>query len=123
MDNRAIASRLTSHAHRLEKERESLYRIRAYRRAAQTILGLDEPIEQIVARDGRKGLQQLEGIGRHLAITIEQLVQTGEFCTLTKKRRLARRLEIMPAAGVSHRQRTTGNRPRTCSQPCGESWR
>lgn len=84
MDNRAIADRLTSHAHHLECEKSNLFRVRAYRRAAQTVLGLDEPVEQMVARDGRKGLRRLEGIGPHLAFTIEQLVRTGEFRTLTK---------------------------------------
>lgn len=82
MDNRTIANRLTSHAHMLEQARSSLYRVRAYRRAAETVLGLDEPVAQIVDRDGRKGLQSLDGIGRHLAIAIEQLVRTGEFRSL-----------------------------------------
>ena len=75
MDNRAIAKKLTEHAHLLESRRESLFRIAAYRRAAETVLGLDEPVENIVARLGRKGLQKLPGIGRHLSYTIESLVQ------------------------------------------------
>lgn len=118
MDNRAIASRLTMHAHDLEKERESLYRIRAYRRAAQTVLGLDEPIEEIVARDGHKGLQALEGIGRHLAFTIEQLVRTGEFRTLTRKRPSLAEFQLA-ARSPSKKQRGT----KSCSKTCGESWR
>jgi DNA polymerase (family X) len=75
MDNRAIAKKLTDHAHLLESRRESLFRIVAYRRAAETVLGLDEPVENIVARLGRKGLQALPGIGRHLSYTIESLIQ------------------------------------------------
>ena len=75
MDNRAIAKKLTEYAHLLESRRESLFRITAYRRAAETVLGLDEPVENIVARLGRKGLQELPGIGRHLSYTIESLVQ------------------------------------------------
>jgi DNA polymerase/3'-5' exonuclease PolX len=75
MDNRAIAQRLTDRAHILESRKESLFRIMAYRRAAETILGLDEPVENIVARLGRKGLLSLPGIGRHLSYTIESLVK------------------------------------------------
>jgi len=82
MDNRTIANRLTSHALLLEQAHGSLYRVRAYRRAAETVLGLDEPVEQIVDREGRKGLQSLDGIGRRLAGAIEQLVRTGEFRSL-----------------------------------------
>jgi len=75
MDNRAIAKKLTDHAHHLESTHDSLFRIMAYRRAAETVLGLDEPVENIVARLGRKGLQALPGIGRHLSYTIQNLVQ------------------------------------------------
>jgi DNA polymerase (family 10) len=75
MDNRAIAKKLTDHAHLLESTHDSLFRIMAYRRAAETVLGLDEPVENIVARLGRKGLQALPGIGRHLSYTIQNLVQ------------------------------------------------
>lgn len=87
MDNRDIANRLTSHAHLLEQARCSLYRVRAYRRAAETVLGLDEPVAHIVDREGRKGLQELDGIGRHLAIAIERLVRTGGF-SLTETKQL-----------------------------------
>jgi DNA polymerase (family 10) len=82
MDNRTIAGRLTAQAHKLETERSNLFRVKAYRRAAQTILGLDRPVETIVADQGRKGLQRLPGIGSHLAHTIENLVRTGEFRSL-----------------------------------------
>lgn len=78
MDNRDIAKRLTDHAHLLASRRESLFRIAAYRRAAETVLGLDEPVENIVARAGRKGLQSLPGIGRHLSYTIQKLIQESE---------------------------------------------
>ena len=60
----------------------SLYRVRAYRQAAQTVLELDEPIEELVAHEGRKGLKQLPGIGASLSVKIETLVRTGEIATL-----------------------------------------
>jgi DNA polymerase (family 10) len=81
MDNRTIAEKLTGQAHWLESHHRNLYRVKAYRQAAATILGLDEPVEAIVARAGRKGLQSLPGIGAHLSWAIENLVRTGQFRT------------------------------------------
>jgi DNA polymerase/3'-5' exonuclease PolX len=85
MDNYTIAQRLTAYAHHLEESAPSLYRSRAYRRAASTLLGLDRPAAEIVAAEGRKGLQALPGIGAHLAYTIEELVRTGEFRTFDQR--------------------------------------
>ncbi|MSQ93532.1 MAG: hypothetical protein EXR98_03130 [Gemmataceae bacterium] len=82
MDNRTIAYRLLEVAHSLEAEHASLYRIQAYRRAAQTVLGLDQPVEAIVALSGRKTLKELPGIGPKLSVKIEKLVRTGEIATL-----------------------------------------
>lgn len=76
MDNRHIAEELTRRARYLTDHRASLYRVRAYRRAAETLLALDQPVATIVAQRGRKGLQELPGIGDHIARTIESLVRT-----------------------------------------------
>lgn len=89
MDNRAIANRLLDEAHSLEEMHASLYRIQAYRRAAETILGLDRPVEDVVAHDGRKGLRQLPGIGPKLSLKIETLVRAGEFDTLVKDKMIS----------------------------------
>jgi DNA polymerase (family 10) len=83
MDNRTIAQRLVAHARELEGQHVNLYRIRAYRRAAETVLGLDRPVEAIVEETGRRGLRRLPGIGSSLAEKIESLVRTGEFATVT----------------------------------------
>jgi DNA polymerase (family X) len=82
MDNRAIAHRLLEAAHSLEEKRASLYRVQAYRRAAQAVLGLDRPVEDLVAAEGRKALKALPGIGPKLSIKIETLVRTGEIANL-----------------------------------------
>jgi DNA polymerase/3'-5' exonuclease PolX len=82
MDNRTIANRLIDYAHHLEAREASLYRIRAYRRAAETILRLDRPAVEIAAENGRRGLSALPGIGRHLSFTIDTLARTGQFRTL-----------------------------------------
>ena len=82
MDNHLIARKLMDYAHELETHRESLYRVRAYRRAAATILGLEQSLGEILAAAGRAGLEALPGIGAHLAYTLEGLLLTGEFRTL-----------------------------------------
>jgi DNA polymerase (family 10) len=82
MDNHAIAQRLLEHARILDARKDNLYRVRAYRRAADTVLTLERPVVEIVTAEGRKGLEELAGIGSHLSYTIDGLVRTGEFRTM-----------------------------------------
>jgi DNA polymerase (family 10) len=84
MDNRTIAQRLTVHAHQLQRRMDNLYRVRAYRRAAEVIQGLSSPVSELLDSQGRRALEALPGIGSHLAFTIETLVRTGEFHTLSE---------------------------------------
>jgi DNA polymerase/3'-5' exonuclease PolX len=87
MDNRAIANRLLQHARDLYREEPNMYRVRAYRIAAETVMRLDRSVADIVTEHGRKGLEELPGIGAHLSYTIDGLVRTGEFHTMDTKRR------------------------------------
>lgn len=82
MDNRVIARQLLEMAHSLEQKHANFYRVKAYRRAAETVLGLDRPIEEIVAGEGRKALRQLPGIGGSMSEKIEKLVRTGDIANL-----------------------------------------
>jgi DNA polymerase/3'-5' exonuclease PolX len=79
MDNFTIADRLLNAAHTLEDQQANLYRVRAYRRAAQVIRGLDRPVEDLLTEAGRKALRNLPGIGTSLSTKIETLVRTGDF--------------------------------------------
>jgi hypothetical protein len=81
MDNRTIARKLNDYATYLEGEESNVYRVRAYRRAAQTVLAQERPLKEVVEQEGRAGLEALPGIGDSLAYTIEGLVRTGEFRT------------------------------------------
>jgi predicted flap endonuclease-1-like 5' DNA nuclease len=82
MDNRTIAEKLNDYARYLEGEESNVYRVRAYRRAAEVVLAQDRPLSEVVAEKGRSALEELPGIGASLAYTIEGLIRTGEFRTL-----------------------------------------
>jgi DNA polymerase/3'-5' exonuclease PolX len=77
VDNSAIAKQLRNHARQLEIEGGNLLRVRAYRRAAQMIVELDEQMTEILDRSGRRGLQSLPSIGPGIARVIERLIRTG----------------------------------------------
>jgi hypothetical protein len=85
MDNRRIAKHLLDYAEYLDAREANIYRVRAYRRAAETVLGLDRRVSDVVTLEGREGLEQLPGIGSHLSFTLEELVRTGEFRTLNRE--------------------------------------
>lgn len=82
MDNATIARKLNDYATYLEGEDTNVYRVRAYRRAATTVLEQEKPLAEVVNEKGWAGLEELPGIGSSLAYTIEGLVRTGEFRTL-----------------------------------------
>jgi DNA polymerase (family X) len=82
MDNITIAQHLIAAAHELQEQRTNLYRVRAYRRAAETVLNLDRPVEEIIAEAGQRGLRELPGIGSSLSEKIVHLVDTGELAPL-----------------------------------------
>jgi DNA polymerase (family 10) len=82
MDNATIAQKLLEYAAYLEGREGNIYRVRAYRQAAQTVLALARPVKEVLVAEGRAGLEALPGIGSHLSYTLEGLVRTGEFRTL-----------------------------------------
>jgi len=79
MSNIEIAHKLQEYARELRKHRDNLFRVRAYNLAAQTLMRLDKPVEDLVHEKGRNALEELPGIGKHIAWSIEHFVQTGEW--------------------------------------------
>ncbi|MYC28203.1 MAG: histidinol-phosphatase [Nitrospira sp. SB0662_bin_26] len=72
--NHTLANLFLSMAELLKKHEENPYRIRAYRRAADTIANLESPIAELV----RAGdLRTLPGIGKDLEAKIQEYVETG----------------------------------------------
>ncbi len=78
LTNEAIASRLRTRAAELARGRDNLYRIRAFRQAAMSVLMLPTPVADLLAKKGRAGLAELPGIGASLAETIEKLTNDRE---------------------------------------------
>jgi putative hydrolase len=84
--NQSVADKLVETADVLKTQDANPFRINAYRRAAQTVRGLDEDLRELVAREGRDGLLKLAFIGRGLAATIEEIVHTGSYSRLDRLR-------------------------------------
>jgi predicted flap endonuclease-1-like 5' DNA nuclease len=82
MNNETIAERLLAYARELEREGPNVFRVRAYRSAAETVRGLERPVEELFKEQGRDGLESLPGIGRSLAFTLEGLIEQDSFRTL-----------------------------------------
>jgi len=72
--NQQVAAIFRSIAERLAVQRANPYRIRAYRKAADTIEALEEDIADVASR---QALEDLDGIGGDLADKIEEFLETG----------------------------------------------
>lgn len=83
MKNKEIADLFNELADILELRGESIFRINAYRRAAQTIESLPQPIEEVSA-EGK--LDELPGIGKDLASKIYEYLDRGEISYLSELR-------------------------------------
>ncbi len=72
--NQQVAAIFRSMAERLAAQQANPYRIRAYRKAADTIEALVEDIADVASRHA---LEDLDGVGRDLADKIEEFLKTG----------------------------------------------
>ena len=74
MENTEVAAVFRDIAGLLEKKKENWFKIRAYRKAADSIEGLPIPVEQMVT-EGR--LKEISGVGEAITRKITELVSTG----------------------------------------------
>lgn len=74
VDNRTVAAIFAEMADILDIQGENYHRVMAYRRAAENIAGLGQPLEE-VWRAGE--LDSIPGIGKTLAAKIDELMRTG----------------------------------------------
>jgi DNA polymerase (family 10) len=72
--NQQVATIFRSIAERLASQRANPYRVRAYRKAADTIEALEEDIADVASR---QALEDIDGIGQDLADKIEEFLRTG----------------------------------------------
>lgn len=100
--NLAIAERFREAATLLGAQGANTFRVAAYRRAADTVAGLDRPVAEIAARGGLGGLEALHGIGPSLATAIMEMISTGRWRALEGLRGEAdpeRLLQTVPGIG------------------------
>lgn len=73
--NQQIAALFRSIAELLATQRANPFRVRAYRRGADSLLALEEDVAEIAKR---KALEDIEGVGKDLAEKIEEFLMTGK---------------------------------------------
>jgi DNA polymerase (family X) len=75
LDNKAIANVLNETADLMEINGDDTFRIRSYRRAAEAIESLDQPIWAMIPEP--KKLLEIPGIGKGMSAHLKELYETG----------------------------------------------
>ena len=102
--NAQCADRLREAADLLEAQNANPFRVSAYRKAAGTVLALDQDVAAIVARDGLPGLEALPSIGRGIAAALLEMTRTGRWIQLERLRGNADPVQLLTAVpGLGHR--------------------
>ena len=73
-NNQRLAALFRSMAALLSAQRANPYRVRAYRRAADALLALEEDVAAVAQR---QGLEEIDGIGADFSKKIEEFLETG----------------------------------------------
>ena len=84
--NVKIARLLEETASILGEQGANPYRAQAYRNAAQTLLGLEKPVTEILEQQGVDGLMELPAVGEGIARFIRTAVETGRLPMLERLR-------------------------------------
>jgi len=84
--NREIAARFDEVAQLLAEQDASAYRVAAYRRGADTLRELPQPVSDILRMEGLAGLERLAAIGPILARAIQAFVEHGRLPMLDRIR-------------------------------------
>jgi len=82
--NTEIAARLKEIARLLDERGANQFRVRAYRRAAETLENLKRPVDKLIKTGGLEALQEAPGIGPGLARSIRQFILTGRLPALER---------------------------------------
>lgn len=81
-----VAARLDEIADLLEAQNANPFRVRAYRRGAEVVRSLQQPLHVLIKDEGLEGLMHLPNIGHSLARAIERLTFTGRVGLLERLR-------------------------------------
>lgn len=95
LDNADIAARLDEVAHLLHEQDADPFRVDAYRRAAQQIRTLHEPVRYVFEREGLAGLDAIPSVGPVIARAIQSMVLTGRLPMLDRLRGEAHPVSVL----------------------------
>jgi len=84
--NQDIAAKLSELADLLEQQDANPFRVGAYRRAARTVAAHGEPLGAIRQRGGIEALEELPGVGRSIALAIDEMLRSGRWLQLERLR-------------------------------------
>lgn len=85
-ENHFIAEKLSEVADLLAEQGGDIFRVRAYREAADFVATYQEGMGEVLAREGRRGLVELPTIGTAIAAAIAELVETGRLMLIDRLR-------------------------------------
>lgn len=78
VSNKEISGKMDEIAKLLDIKGDHLYRIRAYKKASEVILSLNDSIADIYNENGLKGIVKIKGIGKSIALKIEEYIKKGK---------------------------------------------
>lgn len=87
--NALVVTRLREVADLLEQQAANSFRVSAYRRAANTVVALEDDLTEVYARGGLDALTALPGIGTPIASAIQEMIRTGRWGQLERLHGLA----------------------------------
>lgn len=76
--NRELANIFITIADLMQIKGEVIYKILAYRKAAESLTDLGRDVNKIWAEDNLKGLKEIPGVGKAIAAKIDELLSTGK---------------------------------------------
>ncbi|MGB5586478.1 MAG: helix-hairpin-helix domain-containing protein [Gammaproteobacteria bacterium] len=84
--NQQIAQKLREAADLLSAQGANPFRVAAYRKAADTVEGLNRDLAHILEKEGLEGLIALPAIGRSISSAIREMVTSGRWSQLERLR-------------------------------------